>query len=179
MGEASHGTREFYQERAEITKRLIEEKDFRAVALEADWPDASRVHRYVTGAGNDQNAEEALRGFRRFPTWMWRNTVFSEFTEWLKARNDRISNPSEMTGIFGLDLYSLYTSIEAVLAYLDRIDPRAARRARDRYACFDQFGNDAQKYGAAAGYGVSESCENDVVRMLVELRRSAADYASR
>src|SRR5438477_6249938 len=88
MGEASHGTHEFYRERAEITKRLIEEKGFRAVALEADWPDAARVRRYVTGAGDDGSAETALGGFRRFPTWMWRNTVFEEFTEWLKARND-------------------------------------------------------------------------------------------
>src|SRR5207248_9112093 len=118
IGEASHGTHEFYQQRAEITKRLITEKGFTAVAVEADWPDAFRVNRYVRGLSADKNANEALGGFRRFPTWMWRNTVVLDFVEWLRAYNDALPTDRPRVGFYGLDLYSLYTSIEAVLVYL-------------------------------------------------------------
>ncbi len=179
LGEASHGTHEFYRERAEITKRLIREKGFTAVAVEADWPDAYRVNRYVRGESDDREAREALGGFKRFPTWMWRNTVVVEFVEWLRAYNDALPAGAQKVGFYGLDLYSLYTSIEAVLGYLDRVDPEAAGRARRRYSCFDHFGEDAQSYGYVAGLGLTESCENEVVSQLVELRRRAAEYASR
>jgi predicted phosphoribosyltransferase len=115
LGEASHGTHEFYNERAEITKRLIKEKQFVAVAVEADWPDAYRVNRYVRGVGNDIDATEALADIRRFPTWMWRNTVVVEFVEWLRAYNDALAPGAAKVGFYGLDLYSLHTSMKAVL----------------------------------------------------------------
>ena len=179
LGEATHGTHEFYRERAEITKQLIKEKAFTAVAVEADWPDAFRVNRYVRGLSDDNNADEALSGFKRFPTWMWRNTVVVDFVEWLRAYNESLPNDSVKVGFYGLDLYSLYTSIEAVLSYLTRIDPEAAKQARYRYSCFEHFGEDTQAYGYATTLGITESCEREVIDQLVELRRRAADYASR
>jgi erythromycin esterase-like protein len=179
IGEATHGTEEFYRERAEITKRLIREKGFAAVAVEADWPDAFRVNRYVRGLSDDRDADEALSGFKRFPTWMWRNTVVRDFVEWLREHNASLPAGAGRVGFYGLDLYSLYTSIEAVLGYLDRVDPEAARRARYRYSCFEHFSEGTQSYGYAATFGLTESCEREVVSQLVELRRRAADYASR
>src|SRR5947209_8424139 len=179
LGEATHGTHDFYRERAEVTKRLIKEKQFTAVAVEADWPDAFRVNRYVRRLGDDRNADEALSGFKRFPTWMWRNTVVQDFVEWLREYNDALPAQATKVGFYGLDLYSLYTSIEAVLGYLDKIDPEAAQRARYRYACFEHFGENTQAYGYATSFGMTEPCEREVVGQLVELRRRAADYASR
>jgi erythromycin esterase-like protein len=179
LGEATHGTHEFYRERAEITKRLIKEKGFTAVAVEADWPDAFRVNRYVRGFSDDVDADEALSGFKRFPTWMWRNSVILDFVEWLRDYNASLPISVTKVGFYGLDLYSLYTSIEAVLGYLNKVDPAAAKRARYRYSCFEHFGEDTQAYGYAANFGLSESCERDVIAQLVELRRQAADYASR
>jgi erythromycin esterase-like protein/predicted phosphoribosyltransferase len=179
LGEASHGTHEFYRERAQITKRLIEEKDFTAVAVEADWPDAYRVNRYVRGAGADVDAEEALSDFRRFPRWMWRNTDVVEFVEWLRAHNNALSQSAGKAGFYGLDLYSLHASMKAVIQYLERIEPDAAKRARARYACFDHFGPDPQVYGFIAATDRSKSCRDEVVSQLVELRRRATEYARR
>jgi erythromycin esterase-like protein len=177
LGEASHGTHEFYRARAEITKRLIAEKGFTAVAAEADWPDAYQVNRYVRGISDAADAEEALRGFRRFPAWMWRNADVLDFVGWLRDHNER--HPAPGVGFYGIDLYSLFSSIEAVLGYLDRVDPEAAKRARSRYGCFDHFGDDAQRYGYMTTLGVAEPCEEEVVRQLVELQQRAADYARR
>jgi erythromycin esterase-like protein len=168
IGEATHGTHEFYRQRAQLTKRLIIEKGFTAVAVEADWPDAYRVNRYVRGIGPDQSANEALSEFQRFPTWMWRNADVLDFVGWLRDYNDALAAP-ERTGFYGLDLYSLRSSIAAVLAYLDRSDPAAAARARARYACFDRFGEDPQSYGFAAGLGLSGDCEANVVAELRDL----------
>jgi erythromycin esterase-like protein len=173
IGEASHGTHEFYHERAQITQRLITEKGFTAVAVEADWPDAYRVNRYVRGASDDEFAIEALADFQRFPTWMWRNTDVVEFLEWLRAHNEALSPRTTKTGFYGLDLYSLRASMQAVLQYLDKIDPEAAKRARTRYACFDQFGDDTQNYGFAAGLGLAKSCEEEVIAQLIELQQRA------
>jgi erythromycin esterase-like protein len=178
IGEASHGTHEFYETRALLTRRLIDEHGFRAVALEADWPDTFRTHRYVTGRGEDRNSAEALGSFRRFPAWMWRNTVMVEFLEWMRSWNE--SHPDEApAGVYGLDLYSLHGSIEAVLEYLDKIDPRAAERARKRYGCFENFGEDPQVYGHATVQHGVETCENEVVAQLVELRRKSAQWMRR
>jgi erythromycin esterase-like protein len=176
LGEASHGTHEFYRARAEITKRLIEEKGFTAVAVEADWPAAYRVNRYVRGASDDESATEALGDFERFPTWMWRNSDVLDFVGWLRQHNDSLPRGDSKMGFYGIDLYSMYASMEAVLAYLDRIDPEAAKRARYRYQCFGHFGEDSQAYGYAASFGFSQPCEEEVVNQLVELRRSASDY---
>jgi erythromycin esterase-like protein len=179
LGEASHGTHEFYHERAQITQRLIEEKGFTAVAVEADWPDAYRINRYARGASADAFAIEALVDFKRFPTWMWRNTDVAEFLEWLRTHNDALPPRRTKVGFYGLDLYSLRASMDAVLQYLEKVDPEAAKVARSRYACFDQFGDDTQNYGFAAGLGLAKSCEDEVVAQLVELQRKAAEYARR
>jgi erythromycin esterase-like protein len=179
IGEASHGTHEFYRERAQITKRLIQEKGFTAVAVEADWPDAYRVNRYVRGTTSDAEAIDSLAGFKRFPTWMWRNADVLDFIGWLRAYNDVLPKTANKVGFYGLDLYSLHSSIEAVLGYLAKVDPEAAKRARYRYSCFDHFGENTQAYGYAASFDLTESCKNEVVTQLVELRRRAADYASR
>jgi erythromycin esterase-like protein len=177
IGEASHGTHEFYAERAAITKRLIAEKGFTAVAVEADWPDAYRVNRYVRGMPQDADADAALSGFTRFPTWMWRNTIVRDFVDWLRAHNARLSGGAARTGFYGLDLYSLYASIEAVVGYLDKVDPAAAARARYRYGCLEHFGEDSQQYGYAASFDLSASCEKEVIEQLVELQRRADRYA--
>jgi erythromycin esterase-like protein len=158
---------------------LIEEKGFTAVAVEADWPDAYRVNRYVRGASNDSDSEEALSGFRRFPTWMCRNADVLDFVGWLRERNDAFSPGATKAGFYGLDLYSLHASIEAVLNYLHKVDPDAARRARYRYSCFDHFGEDTQAYGYAASFGLAESCEDEALGQLIELQQRAAAYASR
>ena len=179
LGEASHGTHEFYYERAEITKCLIAEKNFTAVAVEADWPDAYRLNRYVRGASDDVDAVEALADFRRFPTWMWRNTVMVEFIEWLRAHNDALPPGTEKVGFYGLDLYSLHASMKAVLRYLEKVDPEAAKRARERYSCFDHVGEDTQGYGLVTRLNLSKSCEEEVVRQLLEMQRRAADYMRR
>src|SRR2546421_2832278 len=178
VGEATHGTHEFYSERAAITKRLIAEKGFSIVAIEADWPDSARVHRYVRGMPA-ASADEALSGFRRFPTWMWRNTVVVEFVEWLRGFNKDLDPKRAPVGFYGMDLYSLHGSIDAVLRYLQKIDPEAAKRARLRYSCFDHFSRNPQEYGYATTVGAMESCEDAVVAQLVELRQKAAEFLSR
>lgn len=178
IGEATHGTHEFYRVRALITRRLIEERGFAGVAVEADWPDAYRINRYVRGQGGDQEAIEALEDFRRFPTWMWRNADVLDFVGWLRSHND--GRPAvRRAGFYGLDLYSLHASMQAVLTYLRKVDPAAADRARARYACFDRFGGEAQAYAYATASGLTDSCEREVVSQLTELHRRRADYVSR
>ncbi|MCV7166669.1 erythromycin esterase family protein [Mycobacterium stomatepiae] len=181
IGESSHGTHEFYEARATITKWLIEEKGFCAVAAEADWPDAYRVNRYVRGLGEDKTADEALSGFERFPAWMWRNTVVRDFVDWLRIRNRRHeSNGQPQAGFYGLDLYSLHRSMQEVIAYLEKVDPEAAARARNRYACFDHASaDDGQAYGYAAAFGAGPSCEKDAIEQLVDMQRNALAYARR
>ncbi len=179
IGEATHGTDEFYEQRAELTKRLIVEGGFRAVAAEADWPDAWRVNRYVRGVGTDPDAIDALGDFKRFPAWMWRNADVLDFVGWLRERNDRIAEPAAKAGFYGLDLYSLHTSIAAVLEYLDKVDPESAKRARYRYACFEHFGEDPQTYGYATSFGLSPDCQREVVNQLVEMQRRREELAAR
>jgi len=173
LGEASHGTQEFYRERIGITQRLITEHGFTAVTVEADWPDAWRVNRYVRGLSDDRDANEALSGFKRFPAWMWRNVEVRDFVEWLRDHN-RGRPVSRQVGFYGMDLYSLFASIDAVLKYLGATDPEAARRARARYSCFDHAADDSQAYGYGASYGISPSCEDEAVQQLRELNRMAA-----
>ncbi|MGX9219934.1 erythromycin esterase family protein [Massilia varians] len=178
LGEATHGSAEFYDERARITQRLIEEKGFTAVAVEADWPDAWRVNRYVRGEGVDADGRAALSGFERFPAWMWRNTSVLAFVEWLRKRNDAAGAGGGKTkaGFYGLDLYSLFTSIQEVVRYLEGVDPVAARETRRRYACFDHYDQDSQHYGYAASVGLSESCQKGVNAALQDLQQRAFDY---
>src|SRR5438045_4156978 len=179
LGEASHGTHEFYNARAEITRRLIAEKGFNAVAVEADWPDAYRVNRYVQGVGDDHTGQEALANFRRFPIWMWRNMDVLTFIEWLRAYNSVRAEYNQKAGFYGLDLYSLYTSAEAVIDYLEQVDPEAAQRARYRYACFEHFQEDTQAYGYAAIFDLYESREQAAINQLVDLQQRTTDCARR
>ena len=178
LGEATHGTHEFYEQRALITQRLISEKGFTAVAVEADWPDADRVNRYVRAEGGDRDAVGALGGFKRFPSWMWRNTDVVNFVDWLRAWNDQQPSAAR-AGFYGLDLYSLFTSMEEVLDYLEKVDPAAAADARQRYACFDHYGDDSQQYAYAAGIGHSESCQREVIAQLQSMQQRAAEYMRR
>lgn len=170
IGEASHGTHEFYRERARLTRRLVDEKGFTAVAVEADWPDAYRVNRWVRGQSGDDGAVEALGDFRRFPAWMWRNEDVVAFLEWLRAWNDAQAFDEAKVGFYGLDLYSMRASMDAVLSYLDRREPVAAREARARYACFDLFEGEGQRYGHAVSMDYAAPCEDEVIEQLLDLR---------
>jgi erythromycin esterase-like protein len=178
IGEATHGTHEFYDLRQQLTRALITSRGFNIVALEADWPDVYRAGRWARGQGDDASAQDSLDDFIRFPRWMWRNRVVVNFLDWLRAFNAQEPGQRE-AGVFGLDLYSLHRSIDAVLQYLRRIDPAAAERAQRRYSCFDVFGSDPQVYGHATTHGIEPSCERAVVEQLVELQRRAAEYAAR
>jgi erythromycin esterase-like protein len=179
LGEATHGTHEFYKARAQITKRLITEKGFSTIAWEADWPDALRVNRYLRGAREDATAIEALGGFKRFPMWMWRNADILDLVGWLKDHNANLPPKMPKVGVYGLDLYSLYSSIEAVIRYLETVDLEAAKEARHRYSCFEEFTDDPQSYGLLASQDRSMSCEKAVVQQLLELQRNAGDYLKR
>lgn len=179
LGEATHGTHEFYQQRAAITQRLIQEKGFTAVAVEADFPDAYRVNRFVRGTDDDLTPEESLRGFQQFPSWMWRNTDVMNFVGWLRQYNDALPFDLPKVGFYGLDLYSLYASMGEVLKYLEQVDPAAAQRARDRYACFEQFEADSQAYGYLASVDLEVSCRDETVNQLLELQQQTATYLQR
>lgn len=171
LGEATHGTKEFYAERLRITKRLVEEKGFNAVAIEGDWPDAHRVNRYIRGAGDDPDSTAALGGFQRFPAWMWRNQESTELVSYLRNHNAKHRSEVDQVGFYGLDLYGLFAAIEAVITYLEEVDPEAAIIARDRYSCFGAFTDDPQSYGHAVTLGVSDPCRRTALAQLVELRR--------
>jgi erythromycin esterase-like protein len=179
IGEASHGTHEFYRIRAQISKVLIAQRGFNAVAVEADWPDAYRVNRFVRGAGSDLDSVDSLGGFQRFPQWMWRNADVLDFVGWLREHNDHQAFEDRKCGFYGLDLYSLHASIEAVLAYLSKVDPEAAKRARHYYSCFEHFGKDPTAYAYRTGFGLTPNCEQPVIKQLVELRRREMDYLQR
>jgi erythromycin esterase-like protein len=178
IGEATHGTSEFYLIRAEITQQLIAEQQFDAVAVEADWPDAYRVNRYVQNRSDDKDANQALSDFERFPAWMWRNTEVLKFAEWLKVYNSH-SQRAVPVGFYGIDLYGMTASMQAVLEYLDRLDPTAAASARERYACFGQFINNPQGYGYATASGFWESCEEEAVAQLREMQRMSWKYTEK
>lgn len=173
LGEATHGTSEFYRMRERITRELIVGKGFRFVAIEADWPDAARVDHYVR---HFQYPPSEWTAFARFPTWMWRNTEVRDFVSWLRKHNGTVAK-SERVAFHGLDLYSLYDSIRAVLAYLDEVDPPSARVARERYGCLTPWQRDPATYGHAALTGSYPVCEPDVVRALSDLQAKRRVYA--
>ena len=173
LGEASHGTHEFYRLRAELTKRLIREKGFNAIACEADWPDAYRVNRYVRGHGADRDASDALGDFKRFPQWMWRNADVLDLVGWMREHND---GGAPQIGFYGLDVYSLHSSMQAVLAYLEKRDPSAYREAVERYRCFERFGEEPQHYGRATAFGLSKDCQDEVISQVIDLQRRRRDF---
>ncbi|HEU5304206.1 MAG TPA: erythromycin esterase family protein [Gemmatimonadales bacterium] len=176
LGEATHGTSEFYRMRARITQELVTRMGFNLVAVEADWPDASWVDRYVRHAPRPRAAPEP---FVRFPTWMWRNREVLDFANWLREHNGAIRDLDSRVGFYGLDLYSLYGSIGTVLDYLDQVDPYAAKVARERYACFSPWSGDPAAYGRTALTDRRRSCEGHVVAMLKDLLDKRLDYAAR
>lgn len=173
LGEATHGTREFYRMRAELTRRLIEEAGFEAVAIEGDWPDVWRVNRFVQCRGED-DAESSLEDFQRFPTWMWRNREVLEFVTWLRDRNSR-HGADKRVGLYGLDLYSLYRSADAVIRYLEDTDPEKAEQARQHYRILDHV-REPQAYGYEAALGLRPSAREAVVAQLLQLRADAVDH---
>src|SRR3954451_9973891 len=173
LGEASHGTHEFYTWRGSIHRRLVEEKGFSFVAVEGDWPDCDRVDRSVRGRpAAPVDPREALLAFERWPTWMWANEEVVDFTRWLRARNS-IVDESCRAGFHGLDVYSLWESLREILTYLREHDPRQVPAALAAYRCFETYGGDAQRYGWATRM-VAVSCEAEVLDLLVRLRRQAA-----
>ncbi len=174
LGESSHGTAEFYRMRTRITRELIERRGFTFMAIEGDWPDAARVDHYIRHLAYPPSEWTA---FARFPTWMWRNAEVHELVEWLRSHNAALPE-TERVAFYGLDLYSLYNSIRSVLRYLDDVDPEAAALARRRYGCLTPWQADPATYGHAAITGSYRSCEEDVVRMLVDLLERREDYVA-
>ena len=171
LGEASHGTEEFYRERARITQRLAREQGFTAMAIEGDWPDAERVNRYVRGLGDDRTAVQALSGFTRFPEWMWPNAPTRDLIEWMRTYN--AGKPAEQQiGFYGMDLYSLTESADAVVSGLAAIDPAAAQRTRERYRCFQPYRDRPETYGAAAAERSSRSCQDEAAAVWADLERT-------
>lgn len=175
LGEASHGTSEYYTWRTEISKRLVLEKGFSFIAVEGDWPDCYRVNRYVRAfEDSGESAEAVLHAFERWPTWMWANREVVELVTWLRRHNDR-THPERRVGFYGLDVYSLWDSMHAVVEYLERIDPALARAARRAYSCFDPYHNEPQDYARATAI-VPTSCEAEAVAVLRELRSRAPEH---
>jgi len=174
LGEATHGTSEFYRARAAITRRLIEEHGFTIVALEADWPDAATLDRIVRHRERRDGEEQA---FARFPTWMWRNREFDNFVRWLHGHNEGRALDA-MAGLFGLDLYNLSASMQAVIDYLGEVDPEAAREAKERYSCLAPFGHDPAAYGRLAMSHGFAFCRDGAVAMLRDLLARKLDYAA-
>ncbi|HET8521983.1 MAG TPA: erythromycin esterase family protein, partial [Thermomicrobiales bacterium] len=172
LGEASHGTHEYYLWRARISKRLIEEKGFRFISVEGDWPDCYRVNQYIQGELSDTTAKDVLHAFERWPTWMWANWEIVAFTEWLHDYNDG-RPPDEKVGFYGLDVYSLWESLEAILGYLKDHDPDALPAAQKAFRCFEPYGEDPQEYARATLF-VPETCEREVIDLLNTIRQQAA-----
>ena len=178
LGEATHGTHEFYRSRMEISMRLLQDKSFAGIAVECDWPDALDVSRYVQGRSQAATPQAALHAYERFPRWMWRNEDVLELVRRLRNFNDSIAEEERQVGFFGLDLYSLRRSMQSVVAYLDRVDPEAAQRARPRYECFDHLAEDPQRYGYATTFGMKKDCEAEVMRQLMGMTANMERYAS-
>jgi len=206
LGEASHGTSEFYRWRTEITKRLINEKEFSFIAVEGDWPDCFKVNRYIKGfsdSDNNNTAYNVLYSFNRWPTWMWANKEIVELVEWLKLFNDKkkqkqqhkhqhqqrqeqnesssnsnFISTKQLVGFYGLDLYSLWESMEAIIQYLKKVDPNAVKNAIEAYNCFEPYEKDVENYARATAF-VPENCEDEVIEMLTSLRRKIDDYSKR
>ena len=172
LGEATHGTSEFYTARAAITRRLVERHGFSIIAVEADWPDAARIDAYVRHHAPRSVEEEA---FTRFPTWMWRNAEVHAFADWMRAHNEALP-PERRAEFRGLDVYSLNGSIKAVLGYLDQVDPEAAKAARGRYGCLSPWQSDPARYGRAVHWGQKKPCEQALLDQLTDLLNKRLAY---
>jgi erythromycin esterase-like protein len=175
LGEASHGTSEFYTWRTAISKRLIEERGFSFIAVEGDWPDCYRVNRYAKClSGSGDGAEDVLHAFERWPTWMWANREVVALVEWLRDHNEQ-TRSERRVGFYGLDVYSLWESMRAVVEYLEKIDPQMAASARRAYNCFEPYAEDAQEYARATAI-VPTSCEREAIAVLKDLHTRASRF---
>lgn len=174
LGEATHGTQEFYQSRIELSKYLIREKNFHAIAIEGDLTSAYPVNRYLQGDEESSNSELPLKDFNRFPTWMWRNTTLPPFLKWLREYNDKLL-PHKKIGLYGLDLYCINSSMQAVIDYLNRHDPTSAKNAICRYACFDHVTADPQTYSYLVNSKLKKRCVQEVTEQLLEMQRITFD----
>ncbi len=175
LGEASHGTSEFYLWRRALTKQIISHQNVSFIAVEGDWPDCYRVNRYIKGypdAGN--SAEEVLRHFARWPTWMWANTEMIDLIEWLKEYNTELQ-PHKKIGFYGMDVYSLWESLEQVLSYLSSVHPKEAKKAQELYSCFEPYGGDPDRYTLSTAY-IPEGCEKEVLEVLKRFIRRQKKY---
>ncbi len=175
LGEASHGTHEYYTWRSAISRRLIEEKGFSFIAVEGDWPDCYRVNRYIKGyPDSGDSAREVLHAFERWPTWMWANEEIVELAQWLRRYNN--DSPQEKkVGFYGLDVYSLWDSLYQILGYVGKHFPSALPAARSAFQCFESYGEDVQEYARATSW-FDASCEEEVIALLAKLRSTAQDY---
>ncbi|WP_088101974.1 erythromycin esterase family protein [Halalkalibacter urbisdiaboli] len=174
LGEASHGTSEYYKTRAEMSKWLIEKKGFSFLAVEGDWPSCYEINRYIKGYSNKKGPIDVLNAFNRWPTWMWANEEMIDLIAWLKDYNDDKA-PKDKVGFYGIDVYSLWESMEAVIAHLDKTNSPAASHAKKAFSCFEPFHRDAQSYGVSAAlYG--EDCINELMEMLRQLYESREFY---
>jgi erythromycin esterase len=170
LGESSHGTSEFYTLRAEITKRLVAEKGFSFIAVEGDWPDCYRVNRYAKGMPNSgKSAYDVLNSFSRWPTWMWANREVVDLIEWLRSHNKAVKEKVSKIGFYGLDVYSLWESLDVVMRYLRKNYPDAMQSAIEAYRCFEPYGRDVEQYARATAF-IPDSCEDEVAEMLVKIR---------
>ena len=175
LGEATHGTSEFYTWRTRLSQRLIREKGFSFIGAEGDWPDCYRVNRYVKSyPDSGSRARDVLHAFERWPSWMWANREIVELAEWLREHNRRLPSARQV-GFYGLDVYSLWDSMHAVVSYLESVDPAFARAARTAYRCFEPYGEDVQEYARATAL-VPTSCEREAVSVLSALRSKASEY---
>lgn len=176
LGEASHGTHEYYTWRAHITRRLIKEKNFTMIAVEGDWPDCYLLNRYVKGYQNSgKTAVEVLKNFNRWPTWMWANWEIVALAEWLKQHNAKLT-ANKRAGFYGLDVYSLWESLEAVTKYLEKADPSVLQTAKRAMECFEPHNVREGFYYADRSYGLSASCEDAVENLLANIRRNLPMY---
>lgn len=178
IGDGSHGTSEFYTARAKITQYLIQNHGFNLVAAEADWPDAEAIDRYVRrrmGPRASITIKKQEAAFQRFPKWMWRNQEMHEFVEWLRDHNTGLASDKRV-GFYGLDLYSLGSSMEAVIKYLDHIDPKMAKVARQKYGRLQPWVEHPHEYGIASLLGEFASCEAEVISILKRLLENRLEY---
>ncbi len=176
LGEASHGTSEYYTWRTAITKRLIQEKGFNFIAVEGDWPDCYQVNQFITGQTEAHSPAQVLSTFNRWPTWMWGNWEIAALVEWLHAHN-QTQPQAQKAGFYGIDVYSLWDSLQEILKYLEQRDGQAVAAAHKAFSCFEPYSEDPQEYARAVAF-VSQDCEDEVVHMLSSLRKKAMPQSS-
>ncbi|SHG50234.1 Erythromycin esterase homolog [Salegentibacter echinorum] len=174
LGEASHGTHEYYTWRAKISKRLIEEKGFSFIAVEGDWPDCYHINRWVKNIDNSNDSiQKVLSKFKRWPTWMWANWETAAFTQWLKKHNERLTDDQKI-GFYGLDVYSLWDSLDIMVKYLQKEDPETAKLAREAFHCFEPYIENEAYHRIFRNS--PEGCKKEVINLLKKVRKKAHTY---